>query len=306
MISGGVVPGGIERRTVCETAVIWATPASTEVPWRKNTLMTPMPVVFFLRSPESPPAVISSLQITNDGTSKRSLVTDGTRLYFSEYVSGHSVLMQVSTAGGETAPVPISLPSADVYDFFPGRAELLVKGVAEGSDTESPVWILPLPAGSLRPVGNILAHAATWAPDGQHIVYGRSSSLYSCNEDGSDSHELIAVSGVPFAPRFSLDGHRLRFTIRNTEQRTSSLWEISPDGKNLHAVLPDWNKPAQEFGGTWTPDGEYFLFESTRDHTQNIWAVHERKPMFGKTIAEPTQLTVGPLMFSSPTPSPDG
>ena len=306
------VPDSKDRiRAMFATALTTAAahPKSSKVPWLVMGLVALVvffAVVFFLRSPESPPAVISSLQITNDGTSKRSLVTDGTRLYFSEYVSGHSVLMQVSTAGGETAPVPISLPSADVYDFFPGRAELLVKGVAEGSDTESPVWILPLPAGSLRPVGNILAHAATWAPDGQQIVYAKNSSLYSCNEDGSDSHELVAVSGVPFAPRFSPDGHRLRFTIRNTDQHTSSLWEISPEGKNLHPVLPDWNKPPQEFGGTWTPDGEYFLFESTRDHTQNIWAVREHKPMFGKAIAEPTQLTVGPLMFSNPTPSPDG
>jgi Tol biopolymer transport system component len=250
--------------------------------------------------------VVSSLQITNDGTSKRSLVTDGTRLYFSEYVSGHSVLMQVSTAGGETAPLPISLASADVYDFFPGRSELLVKGVAEGSDTEWPVWILPLPAGSLRAVGTILAHAATWAPDGQHIVYARNSSLYECNVDGSDSHELIAISGVPFAPRFSTDGRRLRFTIRDTDQRTSSLWEISPEGKNLHPVLPDWNKPAQEFGGTWTPDGQYFLFESTHDHTQNIWALRDGRSLFHQANAQPTQLTVGPLMFSNPTLSPDG
>ncbi|MGA8273093.1 MAG: protein kinase [Candidatus Sulfotelmatobacter sp.] len=263
-------------------------------------------VILFLKTPESAPVVISSLQITNDGISKRSLVTDGIRLYFSEYVSGHSVLMQVSTSGGETAPVPISLASADVYDFFPGRSELLVKGVAEGSETEWPVWILPLPAGSLRRVGNILAHAATWAPDGQHIVYARSSSLYSCNTDGSDSHELIAVSGVPFAPRFSPDGRRLRFTIRNTDQRTSSLWEISPDGKNLHPILPDWNKPSQEFGGAWTPDGEYFLFESTRDHTRNIWAFRDGTSLFHKTNAAPTQLTIGPLMFGNPTPSPDG
>jgi eukaryotic-like serine/threonine-protein kinase len=263
-------------------------------------------VIWFLWSPKSPPNVISALQITSDGTSKRSLVTDGTRLYFSEYVSGHSVLMQVSTSGGETAPVPISLGSADVYDFFPGRSELLVKGLAEGSETEWPVWILPMPAGSLRPVGNILAHAAAWAPGGQRIVYAAQSSLYVCNADGSDSHELISVSGIPFAPRFSPDGGRLRFTIRDTSQRTSSLWEISPDGKGLHPVLPGWNKPAQEFGGTWTPDGEYFLFESTRDHTQNIWAVREGASLFRKAAAEPTQLTVGPLMFDNPTPSPDG
>jgi serine/threonine protein kinase len=263
-------------------------------------------VILFMRSPESPPVVLSSLQITSDGISKRSLVTDGTRLYFSEYLSGHSVLRQVSASGGETAPVPISLVSADLYDFYPGRSELLVKGVAEGSETEWPVWILPLPAGTLRPVGDILAHGATWAPDGQHIVYVRKSGLYMCNADGTDSRELVGVSGVPFAPRFSPDGRRLRFTVRDTNQRTSSLWEVSADGKDLHPLLSEWNKPAQEFGGTWTPDGKYFLFESTRDHTQNIWARHEGPSFFRKAGAEPTQLTIGPLLFSNPTPSADG
>ena len=263
-------------------------------------------LLLFMRLPGPSPMVISSQQITNDGTSKRSLVTDGIRLYFSEHLSGHSVLMQVSTSGGETAAVPISLASADIYDFYPGRSELLVNGVAEGSETEWPVWVLPVPAGSPRPVGNILAHSATWSPDGQRIVYARNSSLYACNADGSDSRELITVPGVPFAPRFSPDGRRLRFTIRNTNQRTSSLWEVSADGQGLHPVLPDWNRPAQEFDGTWTADGEYFLFESTRDHSQNIWAIREGASFFRKAGAEPTQLTVGPLTFSNPTPSTDG
>jgi Tol biopolymer transport system component len=137
-------------------------------------------------------------------------------------------------------------------------------------------------------------------------VYARESSLYTCNADGSDSRQLIAVQGVAFAPRFSPDGHRLRFTIRDTSQRTSSLWEISSEGKDLHAVLPDWNKPAQEFGGTWTANGEYFLFESAHDHNQNIWALREGGSLFAKAAPEPTQLTVGPLMLSNPTPSADG
>jgi serine/threonine protein kinase/Tol biopolymer transport system component len=262
--------------------------------------------VLLLKSPESPPAVFSSLQITNDGASKRSLVTDGSRLYFSEHLGGHSVLMQVSTSGGETAPLPIALASADIYDFYTGRSELLVRGMAEGSDTEWPIWVLPVPAGSPRPVGSILAHAAAWAPDGRRIVYASKSTLFTCNADGSDSRELLTVTGVPFAPRFSPDGHRLRFTIQDTKLRTSSLWEVTADGKNLHPVLPDWNKPAQEVDGNWTANGDYYLFQSTREHSQNIWALRERTSLFSKTASEPTQLTVGPLMFSSPTPSPDG
>jgi len=263
-------------------------------------------IILFLRSPASPPVVLSSLQITSDGAAKRSLVTDGTRLYFSESLSGHSVIRQVSTSGGETAPVPISLVSADIYDIYPGRSELLIKGVAEGSETEWPVWILPVPAGSLRPVGGVLAHGAAWAPDGQHIVYVRKSTVFQCNTDGTDSRELVTVPGIPFAPRFSPDGRHLRFTIRDINQRTSALWEVSPDGTGLHQVLPDWNKAGQEFGGDWTPDGEYFLFESTHGPAQDIWARHEGTSLFRKTGAEPTQLTVGPLMFSNPTPSLDG
>ncbi len=181
-----------------------------------------------------------------------------------------------------------------------------MKGMAEGSDTEWPVWVLPVPAGSARPVGNILAHAATWTPDGQHIVYARKSSLYLCNVEGENSQHLITVTGVPLAPRFSPDGRRLRFTIRDTNQRTSSLWEVSAEGAGLHVVLPDWNKPPLEFGGTWTARGDYFLFESTRGSTQNIWAMREGASLFRKASTEPRQLTVGPLLFSNPTPSADG
>ena len=214
--------------------------------------------------------------------------------------------MQVSTSGGETVPVPSSLASADIYDFYPARSELLLKGTEEGSETEWPVLALSVPGGSLRPVGNVLAHAATWTPDGHHIVYAFKSGLYQCNADGSGSRQLLSVPGAAFAPKFSPDGRRLRFTLRNTEQRTSSLWEVAADGTGLHAVLPDWNNPAQEFGGAWTPDGNYFLFEATQDHTQNIWALHDGGSLFRKAATAPTQLTVGPLMFSNPTPGLDG
>jgi serine/threonine protein kinase/Tol biopolymer transport system component len=321
MESGQLLPAGSPVKNTPDSKerirALFATAAATAQPRPRTSIATWLllgffaaaalgAIVWFVRSQETAPAVISSLQITNDSASKRSMVTDGSRLYFSEHLSGHSVLMQVSTSGGETAPVPTSLASADVYDFHPGRSELLVRGMAGGSETEWPVWVLPVLGGSRQAVGDILAHAAAWAPDGQHIVYARKSSLYVCSADGSDSKELVTVPGVPFAPRFSPDGSRLRFTIRDANQRTSSLWEVSADGKDLHPVLPGWNRPAQESDGIWTPTGDYFLFEATRDHAQNIWAIRQGGSLFRKSSSEPTQLTVGPLMFSNPTPSPDG
>src|SRR5262249_26175542 len=153
-------------------------------------------VVILFSSPPAPPRVMASLQITNDGLPKRSLVTDGARLYFSEYVGGRSVLKQVSISGGDTAPLLTNLTSADIYDISPNRSELLVRSGEQGAEPESPLWILPLPAGSARRLGDILAHTASWTPDGHNIVYGKGSTLYICKADGSDSRKLLDLAGV--------------------------------------------------------------------------------------------------------------
>jgi Tol biopolymer transport system component len=281
-------------------------------PWKRWFLFTIVAVGvlllfalgYFLRSP-APPAVLGSTQITNDGSAKRSLATDGSRLYFSEYSGGHSVLKQVSTVGGDTAPSP-GPPAADIYDFSPHNSQLLVRASAEGSVTESPVWIVPVPAGSSRRVGEILAHAAAWTPDGQHILYANGSQLYLCNADGSESRPFAEVQGVPFNLRFAPDGKRVRFSVLEMSRRSKALWEVTAQGQDLHQVLSNWKMPPQESDGIWTTDGRYFLFESASDNSQDIWALREEKSFFRKSENLPDRLTVGPLLFTNPTPSADG
>jgi eukaryotic-like serine/threonine-protein kinase len=256
----------------------------------------------FIYSPTPSARVVTSVQITNDGLPKRSLVTDGVRLYFSEYVGGHSVLMQVSTAGGDTAPLPNPLPSADIYDLLPSRSELLVRTGEAGSEPESPLWVLPVPGGSPRQSGDILAHAAAWVPDGRHIIYSNGSNLYLCNADGTESRKLMTVPGVPFGLRFSPDGSRLRFSLQDPSQHTSSLWEAAADGLSLHPLLPEWNKLAKESGPAWTLDGKYFFFQAGRANGQDIWAIRESKSILSRGSTAPMQLTAGPLFFNNPVP----
>ena len=255
---------------------------------------------WFVRLPASPPRIVASVQITNDGSPKRSLVTDGVRLYFSEYAGGHSVLMQVSTSGGDTAPLPNPLPSADIYDILPSRSELLVRTGEEGVEPESALWVLPVPGGSPRRLGDITAHTATWTPDGRHIIYGNGSTLYMCNVDGTESRKLVTVAGVPFGLRVSPDGSLLRFSVEDPAQHTSSLWEVATDGHGLHPMLSEWNKPPKESAPTWTSDGKYFFFQSARANGQDIWAIRERKSIASTASTMPMQLTAGPLAFSNP------
>src|ERR1700691_604854 len=261
---------------------------------------------YFLRPSSSPPTVIGSVQITNDGFPKRSLATDGSRLYFSEYAGGHSVLRSPSTVVGEASPTPTTLSAADIYDFSQRNSQLLVRGSAEGSVTESPVWTVPVPAGSPRRIDEIVAHAAAWTPDGQHVLYASGSNLYLCNSDGSESRELAQARGIPFDLRYSPDGKRIRFSVRDTSQRTTALWEITPQGQDLHLVLPNWKRTPQEAAGNWTSDGRYFLFQSADHTSEDIWALSEGRSFFRKAKNLPTQMTVGPLLFTNPTPSTDG
>jgi eukaryotic-like serine/threonine-protein kinase len=258
--------------------------------------------VMFLNSPTKPPRVMASVQITNDGFPKRSLVTDGARLYFSEYVGGRSVLMQVSTSGGETAPLPNNLASADIYDIAPNRSELLARTGEQGAEPESPLWVLPLPAGSPRRLGDILAHAASWTPDGGNIIYANGSTLYICKADGTDSRKLLSVAGVPFDLRFSPDGSRLRFTLQDPTQHTSALWETSAEGRDLHPLLPGWNTPAAESAGIWDQDGTYFFYQSAHGVAQDIWMMREKNSMLRRTGTAPVQLTAGPFLFENPVP----
>jgi Tol biopolymer transport system component len=74
----------------------------------------------------------------------------------------------------------------------------------------------------------------------------------------------------------------------------------------MHALFPGWNTPPAECCGRWTPDGKYYVFQSSREGASNIWIVPDRSEFWRKVAREPVQLTTGPLQFYNPLPSKDG
>jgi hypothetical protein len=272
-----------------------------------------MGLYYFILRPPSPPKVTASAQITRDGLPKFSasflfsinpLVTDGPRLYFSERVNEQWVIAQVSSTGGETGTIPASFQSADTYlvHISPNLSQLLVR-------SGGALWALPVLGGAPRRLGNVqgmVNNGATWSLDGQQIVYASGPTLYLANSDGTESRQLVTVVGNPFWPRWSPDGSRLRFTVRDIQTASDSLWEVAADGSNPHPLLPGWNNPAAECCGNWTADGQYFVFQSTRNRTTNIWAIREQAGFFRRASQEPVQLTFGPLNYYAPLPSHDG
>ena len=265
-------------------------------------------LAFFLARPLPPPRVSGYAAITNDGQPKTgaAIVTDGVSLYFNELRPGAiDSLAQVSASGGETALIPTSSPFSTLLDISPKRPELLIAN-SLGLDAERSLTILPLPVGSAHRVGNLLAHGGAWSPDGEKIAYANGHDLYIANSDGAESRKLVHVDGVPWLLRWSPDGRVLRFTLEDPKSSTSSLWQAIADGTGLRPLLPGWNNPPAECCGNWTPDGRYYVFQSTHNGRTNIWSIRETAGFFRKSGHDPVQLTSGQMDSSAPAFSRDG
>jgi len=260
---------------------------------------------FWLRTPLPPPKVLSYAPLTHDRDRKYPpLVTDGSRLYFMTPNKTGLAISEVSTSGGETAAIDSHFDDTQVADISPSGSELLI---GPASSPRDPLYILPLPAGLPRRVGDILAHDASWSPNGEQIVYAHGNELFLVKPDGSNSRRLATLAGLASWLRWSPDGKLLRFTMDDSKTDGQSLWEVASDGTGLRPLLPGWNNPPSECCGNWTPDGSYFVFQSPHGaSTNSLWAIREKRGFLRRYNPKPIQLTTGPSNMFSPVPSRDG
>jgi len=260
---------------------------------------------FVLTRPVAPPRILRTVQLTNTNRPKSGVVTDGSRLYF---IEGQSRLSQTSVTGGETFPIPTSLEDtgfSNVFAISPDNSALLMN-TARGTTLDGPLWSVPVLGGSPRRLGNLQGHGGAWSPDGNKLAFCKGNEIFLANSDGSDPHRLLATSGTSSELRWSPDGSNLRFTVNDPKTNNHAIWQASADGGNLHPLLPGWSSTPNECCGNWTPDGRYFVFQTRRDETANIWATKENGGLFRSTPHDPVQLTTGPMNIGNPVPSHDG
>jgi len=260
-------------------------------------------LVNWLRSP-APARVLAYRQLTHDGRSKDVLLSDGARLYFKMATATGFALAQVAAAGGESATIPLPFSDIDLLDIAPDAAELLLREVRDGLPNK-PIYALPLPVGSAKRVGEMVARSASYSPDGKEIAYAYDSRIYVAKRDGSEAQQIAAVPGFADDVRWSPDGRRLRFTVFGTHTRDTELWELAIGKGKPHQVLPGWSKPASECCGQWTPDGRYFLFLSSHAGQSQLWALRESKG-FLERAEPPVQLSAGTMQMFSFVPARGG
>jgi Tol biopolymer transport system component/DNA-binding winged helix-turn-helix (wHTH) protein len=256
------------------------------------------PLGWYLLQPLPSLHIASYTKLTHDGHEKWPRGTDGSRVYFTDFVDGP--IAQVSVAGGETARVPVAIPYVShLESVSPDGSSLIVDTDEKGIVFERPQWIVSMLGGSLRRLPD--GAGATFSPDGQSVLYATSDGgIWLVQSDGTGAHKVTTLEGAggfAWAP----DGRAIRFKKENR------IWEMSSNGSDPHPLLTGRRPPGGQCCGRWAADGKFFIFRSGNLGTGDtgIWAIDERRRLFLSPQPVPVQLTSGPVRWGEFVPSKD-
>ena len=249
------------------------------------------------------PRVTAITQVTHDGYRKENLLADESQLYVTELPASNRVIAKVQLPGSTRSVVASPFASLQALDLSPDHSKLLVSSRAASGENE--FWTLPVANGAPQRVGDLTGRDAAWSADGKLMVFAKGATLYVASAAGTESHELYTAGGSVFAPRFSPDGRRIRFTVSDTEQNTTALWEVGRDGSNPHPLLADWPYRTTACCGSWTPDGQYYIFQASQAMPNTSLIVSSLWALSADEDAAPSQITAGPMSFGNPSPAPD-
>ena len=248
-----------------------------------------------------PARVLDFTQLTSDGQSKQGrLLSDGSRIYFSEMLPVGRIVAQVSAKGGETTTIPTTVSNPRPADIAPDGTELLILSgdISKEETYAGALWILPVAGGSARPVDNVVATDAVWGERAETILYCNGQDLYVVNRDGANRRKILTVSGYVESLRRSPNSQLLRFTMTTRAMGgTSSIWEVSANGAGLWEVVPGLPGSAA-CCGAWMAGNDNFLFQRTRAGRTDLWELPGNRSVLRPA---PIRLTAGPMNLSEPT-----
>ena len=264
-------------------------------------------LAFWFTRPPTVPVVESVTQLTDDGELKPGAVeSDGARIYFNEGPMWSYRIAQVSVSGGETVQLPTQLVNPQIAALTKdGSALLVVAGGALG--VRESLWLVSLPAGTARRLGDMDVTGASLFSDGR-VLYSFGSAVYVAERDGSNPRKLAEIPGSSIlAPAVSPSGDRVVFSTYTSASEWGPIYEMASDGKGLHEGLKvgQGDLPSEICCAKWTSDGKYLLFQGLTQGRVDLWTLPEQG-RFLHGSPKPVRLTNGPLSYALGTVSRDG
>lgn len=295
-----------------ETVLVPVQPATL---WWKKALIWAVPVLVagvlgYLGGSGRGPGIPRIERITHSGRiapgmqameSLPAFATDGLRLFIPVIYGGRAELAQVDAHTGtvQHMDVPSEIAAPTLGDLSPDGASLLLRSHLS-PESEQPLWTVPTAGGSALRLSNVVAHDATWMPDGKGVLYATGNQLLVNRLEDGSSRPFATLPGRAFWLRWSPDGNLLRFTLMDPVGHTLSLWEVGRDGKDAKAILTGGAGTPSHCCGVWSGDGKYFVYQASQGDGGDLWRLS------GKSTSGPVRITNGPLSFEAPAMARSG
>ena len=253
------------RPATAQAGVGASAPAYPGSPWQLR-------LAFFLPSDSSgfwPRRIrlTDETQVTNDGTIKTHLVTDGRNIYVGEWRNGRLVTAVGSVNGGPTHEIPTPFVQTLPVAISRNGRELLAL-VGEGEEQEKALWVIPVNGAAPRRVGDFLCHAVAWTEDERHIVYSSGNAVYVTTpgrQQGKANFTLLRQSQRSCSGR-----------VLCQEERSCAIHEIDLATGEQTMI------PGSEGLSTarWSPDGRFVA--ALRSDQHEVWILDWRSRRWRK------------------------
>lgn len=150
-----------------------------------------------------------------------------------------------------------------------------------------------------------LKQRPVWSPDGKSLLFTRHQGatifLYVIAPENKTERRLAGNTYPEFDAAYSPDGKRIAFSYdkASPNQGDIDVNACLADGTDIKIVAGTEGKLSHEEWPSWSPDGAWIAYSSTKDDNQEIY--------IAKTDgSEKKRLTSDPAIDAHPAWSPDG